>query len=179
MNKAQRFKRLAITFTGAVALVGASLVGVSGLTPQANASESNYLIGTGISDVTGAIAENGAFGYASHQEMKGLQQRLYAHAFIVADQITGKRVVYVSVDTGGTFNAVRTRVLDQLEAMYPGLYDEGNVMIGITHTHVAPAGASTDKLYEIAAEDKTMHGFSQQVLDITVDGIVKDRKSVV
>ena len=76
MKKTQRFKRLAITFTGAVALVGASLVGVSGLTPEASASESTYLIGTGISDVTGAIAENGAFGYASHQEMKGLQQRV-------------------------------------------------------------------------------------------------------
>lgn len=172
MKKTQRFKRLAITFTGAVALVGASLVGVSGLTPEASASESTYLIGTGISDVTGAIAENGAFGYASHQEMKGLQQRVYAHAFIVADQVTGKRVVYVSVDTGGIFNAVRVRVLDKLKAIYPGLYDEGNVMIGITHSHVSPAGTSTDKLYEIAAEDKTMHGFSQQVLDITVDGIV-------
>lgn len=172
MRKTQRLRRLSVALIGTVALLGASLVGTLDIAPQANASESNYLIGTGMSDVTGAVAENGAFGYASHQEMKGLQQRLYAHAFIVVDQATGQRAVYVSLDTGGVFNAVRIGVLNKLATMYPGLYDGNNVMIGITHTHVAPAGSSTDKLYEIAAEDGSMHGFSQQVLDTNINGIV-------
>ncbi|MST50024.1 neutral/alkaline non-lysosomal ceramidase N-terminal domain-containing protein [Mobiluncus porci] len=171
MHKLQRFKRFAIAGAASLALLGSTLVAPA-LAPAAQATEGGYLVGTGMYDVTGAVAENGAFGYASHQEMKGLQQRLYSRAFIVVDQATGQRAVYVSVDTGGVFNAVRMKVLERLQGLYRGLYNGNNVMIGITHSHVAPAGTSSDKLYEIAAEDESLHGFSQQVFDITVDGIV-------
>lgn len=61
--------------------------------PAARAAETTgHLIGTGIHDITGAVAQTGAFGYAAGQEMDGLHQRLYAHAFIFASLDGSSRV---------------------------------------------------------------------------------------
>ncbi|MCI5826487.1 MAG: neutral/alkaline ceramidase [Arcanobacterium sp.] len=176
-----RIHRLGRTVATCAATL-ALAIGTAGITsftdaPTAQAAtthtSSHYLIGTGIYDVTGQAAEAGAFGYASHQEMEGIQQRLYSHAFVVADPTTGQRAVYVSVDTGAFFSAERLRVLNKLRELYGDLYTSSNVMISATHTHVGPSGMSTDKLYEIAGEDGHLYGFNQTNLDETVDGIVK------
>lgn len=37
-----------------------------------------FLIGTGVYDITGPAAETGMFGYAAQQEVNGLHQRLRA-----------------------------------------------------------------------------------------------------
>ena len=48
----------------------------------------DYLIGTGIYDVTGPAAELGMMGMASiEQKTEGIHSRLFARAFIVCDQI--------------------------------------------------------------------------------------------
>ena len=68
-----------------------------------------YLVGTGKADITGAAAETGMFGYASGQVVEGINDRLYSHAFIIGDQdkTSGKRIVYVSADMGAMFTAVK------------------------------------------------------------------------
>ena len=54
----------------------------------------DYLIGTGIYDVTGPAAELGMMGMASiEQKTEGIQSRLFARAFIVCDSTSNKRVV--------------------------------------------------------------------------------------
>nr|WP_313976389.1 neutral/alkaline non-lysosomal ceramidase N-terminal domain-containing protein [uncultured Psychrobacter sp.] len=57
---------------------------------------SQYLVGTGKADITGA-AETGMFGYAAGQVVQGINDRLYSHAFIIGevDKNAGKRVLCI------------------------------------------------------------------------------------
>ena len=49
----------------------------------AQAADSPYLVGRGISDVTGPAAENGMMGYSKFgQNTTGIHQRLRARAFV-------------------------------------------------------------------------------------------------
>lgn len=152
------------------ALPHAAATGSTGTT--GSTENAPYLVGTGIYDITGAVAQTGAFGYAANQEMNGLHDRLYARAFNVVDQASGKRVVFVNVDLGATFASVKLAVTKKLQARYGALYGADNVMISATHTHVGTAGLSHDTLYQIAANDRSGHGYDQRNFDGVVDGIV-------
>ncbi|PNK60855.1 neutral/alkaline non-lysosomal ceramidase N-terminal domain-containing protein [Psychrobacter sp. FDAARGOS_221] len=150
---------------------------------------SDYLLGVGQADITGAAAETGMFGYAAKQVVEGLNDRLYAHAYIVAtadntstdthaDANTGinnanDRIVYVSADMGAMFTAVKLAVLDKLHAKYGDLYNDTNVMLTATHTHVGNAGYSHQRLYQVASMDDTQAGYSRQNFNAIVDGIVR------
>ena len=87
---------------------------------------SQYLVGSGKADITGAAAETGMFGYASGQVVQGINDRLYSHAFIIGeeDESNGKRVVYVSADMGAMFTAVKLEVIKRLKADYGELYND-------------------------------------------------------
>ena len=66
-----------------------------------------YLIGTGIYDITGPSAEIGMMGYGrEEQKDTGILTRLYARAFIIVDQKTSKRVVFVSSDLAMLFHSI-------------------------------------------------------------------------
>lgn len=142
--------------------------------PLASAApaDADYLVGAGIYDVTGAVAETGSFGYAAGQEMNGLNGRLYAHAFIVGDLNSTKRIAMVSVDTGAIFSNIRLAVLDRLKDKYGDLYTSQNVMITATHTHVGNSGMATDQLYRIAGNDGAGFNYDQRIVDTMVNGIV-------
>lgn len=121
-----------------------------------------YLVGSGKADITGAAAETGMFGYASGQVVQGINDRLYSHAFIIGeeDESNGKRIVYVSADMGAMFTAVKLEVIKRLKADYGELYNDDNVMLTATHTHVGNAGYSHQQLYQIASTDDTLSGYS-------------------
>lgn len=121
-----------------------------------------YLVGSGKADITGAAAETGMFGYASGQVVQGINDRLYSHAFIIGeeDESNGKRIVYVSADMGAMFTAVKLEVIKRLKADYSELYNDDNVMLTATHTHVGNAGYSHQQLYQIASTDDTLSGYS-------------------
>ena len=72
----------ALAMMGALAVTAGSLAGAPAASAESNAP---YLVGAGIYDITGAVAETGAFGYAANQEMNGLQERLYSHAYVMGD----------------------------------------------------------------------------------------------
>ncbi|WP_348549653.1 neutral/alkaline non-lysosomal ceramidase N-terminal domain-containing protein [Psychrobacter sp. KFRI-CH2-11] len=137
-----------------------------------------YLVGTGKADITGAAAETGMFGYAAGQVVQGINDRLYSHAFIVgeADSNAGNRVVYVSADMGAMFTAVKLEVIKRLQADFGDLYNDDNVMLAATHTHVGNAGYSHQQLYQIASTDDTLAGYSQQNFNAIVGGIVTSIK---
>ncbi len=137
-----------------------------------------YLVGTGKADITGAAAETGMFGYASGQVVEGINDRLYSHAFIIGDQdkTSGKRIVYVSADMGAMFTAVKLEVIKRLKKDYGELYNDDNVMLTATHTHVGNAGYSHQQLYQIASTDDTLSGYSSQNFNAIVDGIVTSIK---
>lgn len=141
-------------------------------TQPAVAADANYLVGTGMYDVTGAVAQTGSFGYASGQEMSGLHERLYAHAFIVVDKAANQRVAVVSIDTGAIFPNVRQAVIERLHAKYGALYTDTNVMLSATHTHVGNGGMAVDTLYRIASNDGAGYNYDQKIVDAMVNGVV-------
>ena len=128
----------------------------------------NYLIGRGIFDITGPAAEVSLFGYAAlDQASSGIHDRQWARAYIIADPLTGKRVVFVNIDSGATFQSVTQGVTAALQARYGNLYSERNLVISATHTHAAAGGHSHYALYNI-----TIKGFIKQTYDAQVNGIV-------
>lgn len=148
----------------------------------ANASNNNstknneYLVGAGIYDITGPAAETGAFGYAASQTMKGIQDRLYSHAYIIGDPVSNKRVVFVTADMGAMFKSVKLEVIKRLQSEFGYLYSDENVMLTATHTHVANGGISHQKLYQIASGDDSLAGYSQMAFEAVVSGIVSSIK---
>lgn len=127
-----------------------------------------YVIGVGKADVTGEIAENNMFGYAdSKQVATGLQQRLYARAFSIQDH-NNKNILMVVVDTGMMTQAIHQEVLHRLKGKYSGRFNEQNVMLTATHTHVAPGGYSHYLLYNL-----TTLGFQEATFEALVSGIMR------
>ncbi|MFT3857591.1 MAG: neutral/alkaline ceramidase [Aquabacterium sp.] len=136
----------------------------------ASASSSPWLIGVGISDITGEAAEVGMMGYAApHQTTSGIHQRLRARAFILADATgSGKRVAIVITDMGLMTQAVHQAVLQRLAARFGTLYTADNVVLSATHTHAGPGGYSHYALYNF-----TIYGFQPRTFQAIVDGIVE------
>ncbi len=99
------------------------------------------------------------------QTTKGIHQRLWARAFIVAEKENPKnRVVYVNLDAWVTAQAVKITAIDRLNS---SLYHYGNVMISAIHSHATSAGYDWYMLYNIATL-----GFSNQNFEAIVNGIV-------
>ncbi|MBC7660829.1 MAG: neutral/alkaline ceramidase [Chitinophagaceae bacterium] len=130
-------------------------------------AEGEYLIGTGIYDITGPAAEIGMMGYADgSQSTAGIQMRLHSRAFIVGDN--AKRVVVVTADLGMLFQMVKLKVAEKVAAN-PELapyYSEKNILLSATHTHGGPGGYSGYFLY-----DATIKGFIKNHFEMIVDGI--------
>lgn len=146
--------------------------------PVAKPAASEYLVGAAKADITGPAAETGMFGYAVKQVVTGLNDRLYSRAFIIAEAKPSdqNRIVYVSADMGAMFTAVKLEVIKRLQEEFGSLYTDENVMLTATHTHVGNGGYSHQKLYQMASQDDTLAGYSQQTFEAIVDGIVRSIK---
>ncbi|WP_277453898.1 neutral/alkaline ceramidase [Janibacter sp. DB-40] len=155
--------------TGTLAL---GLVTPFAASATAAPASADYLVGAGLYDITGAAAETGAFGYAAQQEMRGIQDRLYSHAYVIADPGTDERIVYVSADMGAMFQSVRVEVVKELRERFGDTYTGDNVMLTATHTHVGNSGQAHATLYQIAGADASGAGYSTQNFRAAVDGIV-------
>ncbi len=128
-----------------------------------------FLVGRGMADITGEAAEVGMMGYASTTQVTaGIHMRQRARAFIVVDQATGKRMVFVNNDLGMVFQGVQQAVLKQLRAKYGALYGADNVVLSATHTHGGPGGFSHYALYNF-----TTWGHNKRTFDAIVAGIVQ------
>ena len=156
----------------ALVLVAVGLLVVGPLvfaSAEERTASGGYLVGTGISDITGEAAEVGMMGYASlDQKTSGIHQRQRARAFVFVDQASGKRVAIVNTDLQGVFQSVQQAVLKRLAARYGDRYTERNMLISATHTHDGPGGHSHYALYNI-----TVLGFQEKTFNAIVDGIVE------
>ncbi len=133
---------------------------------------SDYLIGTGIYDVTGPAAELGMMGMASvDQKTEGIQSRLYSRAFIVADQDNKNRVAIVVADIWSCTQAVKMEVVKRLKNIYKNLYSTNNVLLGGTHTHSGPGGYSHYALFNLS-----ILGFDKQNFECIVNGMIESIK---
>ncbi|KAF7729413.1 hypothetical protein EC973_004392 [Apophysomyces ossiformis] len=126
-----------------------------------------YQIGTGIADITGPVTDILFMGYANlSQTGEGILQRLYARAFIVADN--DKRIVFVNTDTQSMGEIVKQRVIAGLQDLYGDLYTEQNVMLSSTHSHSGMGGYLQYTLYEIS-----VLGWIEETTRPMVNGIVR------
>lgn len=66
------------------------------------------------------------------------------------------------------FQSIQMEVLTRLRARFGGTYHEGNVLIGASHTHVAPGGTSGHLMVDL-----TTLGFRPVTFEATVAGIVR------
>jgi len=136
--------------------------------------DSNYLIGTGIHDITGPAAEVGMMGYSMpHQKTAGIHMRLRSRAFVIATKDRGRFVAIVSADLGQMYQAVKQEVMKKLQADTSlrdendnPIYSDSNVVISVTHTHSGPGGYSNYSLYNLS-----VLGFDEDNFNCIVDGI--------
>ncbi|KAL8593139.1 hypothetical protein ACOMHN_009794 [Nucella lapillus] len=156
----------------------ARLCGVAGLLPiflfccLCVAGQTEYLVGTGIFDITGPAAQVNLMGYANPaQTANGVHMRQYSRAFIFADQSGKNRFVFVSTDSCMLSQGIKLAVIRELKAMYKGLYTERNVGISGIHTHSGPGGFHQYLMYDI-----TSWGFVRESYDALVKGIVQSVK---
>ncbi|MGW5508869.1 neutral/alkaline ceramidase [Streptomyces albogriseolus] len=171
MTAERRPLRSRRTVLRAGAVTGLGLAGARLAAPGAAAaapgSGGGYLVGRGISDATGEVAEVGMMGYGRFdQQAAGLHTRLRARAFVVAEQAGGRRVLLIVADSPMIFESVHRAVLRRLRQAYGDLYTERNVLITATHTHAGPGGYSHHLLY-----NTTTFGFHRATFEAVADGL--------
>lgn len=161
-------------FRGMAAVSGTVLWASAGA-PGASAQEASggsgggFHVGRGLADMTGEPWGAGMFGYAvDEQKTVGIQRRQYARAFIFVDaNRDNSRLVHVTCDVGLMFQSIHLEVLRRLKEKFGDLYNQSNVLLTATHTHVAPGGTSQHLMVDI-----THGGFRPKTFEATVAGIV-------
>jgi neutral ceramidase len=130
--------------------------------------EATFLVGRGVSDITGEAAGCGMLGYGkADQQTEGIHTRQRSRAFVIAEG-DGPRVLIVVNDLPLVFDSVHQEVLRRLHRLYGDLYTVRNTMITATHTHCAPGGYSHHLLY-----NSNTKGFRPKTFGALVDGIVE------
>ena len=112
------------------------------VTTHAEETSQPYLIGRGMSDITGPSYGVQMWGFGREDQLtEGLHIRQRSRAFIVAeaDKPT-KRLVFVSADLGSIEHHITLAVIDQLKQQYGDYYSINNVILSATHTHAGPGG---------------------------------------
>ncbi len=131
-----------------------------------------YAVGTGVGEVTDPAVGLPLMGMADpHQITTGVESRLYARAFVVADHASGergRRVAIIVADIWSGTRRLKAAVLSRLAERDRCIYTDENVLLAGTHTHSAPGGYSGMRLY-----DYTGGGCDEAVLECIADGCVR------
>lgn len=124
----------------------------SNLNMGACAGNEEFLIGSGIQDMTGPAAGSISAGYeAPEHVLNGIHMRQYARAFTLQSPCNGESVAIVITDTGFMTAGTRQTVLD-LVAADPDLspvFSAQNIMLAATHTHSGPGGEAHHEAYNL------------------------------
>lgn len=110
--------------------------------PSLTQATQPYLIGRGISDITGPLVGVPLWGFGRPDQIgEGLHTRLRSRAFVIAQaDEPDKRLVFVSADLGSIDHHMTLEVLERLQPRLGRQYTLGNVIISATHTHSGPGG---------------------------------------
>jgi neutral ceramidase len=131
-----------------------------------------YRLGTGIGEVTDPAVGLPLMGMADpRQTATGVESRLYARAFLVAEPSTAAgahRIAIIVADIWAGTRRLKEPLLERMAASYGERYTDANVLLAGTHTHSAPAGYSGTRLY-----DYTAGGCDQAVVECIVDGCMR------
>ncbi|MDS1116459.1 neutral/alkaline ceramidase [Gordonia westfalica] len=164
VTRRQLIAGAAVTAAGAGLALGTSQAGRASAAPG---DSTDYLVGCGIGDVTGAVAGQGMMGYSNPEQVAaGLLQRCWARAYIVVDRATGKRVVFLTADIACLFSSHHMGLMEKLRRRFGSLYTESNVNLNAQHSHASCGGTAWDYAYSLAA-----FGFKKNSYDAEVDGM--------
>lgn len=109
--------------------------------PSECAGSQSFQVGVGLHDITATIADTASLAWVNPQQVfSALHTRVYARAFVINSPCNGKRVMFVSLDTGLMSASLRDAILAEIAAD-PDLaphYNANNVMLSVTHTHSDP-----------------------------------------
>jgi neutral ceramidase len=127
----------------------------------------DFQIGRGRADITGPAFGIQLWGFVKEgQVSEGIHFRQWSRAFVIADQITGKRIAFVSADIGSITHEIHLSVVERLRARFGELYGLENTILSATHTHAAPGGH-----WQRGASSPMGSGFVQEYYDVIVAGI--------
>lgn len=129
-----------------------------------------YKIGAAKADITAFKLGVGMMGYGMYFNIvKGVETDLYARAYVLEDDSTGRKLVFVNAEIAFITVAVKKGVMKKLDRKHPDLgFTEDNVFLSAQHTHSAPGGYSHYGLYNMAVP-----GFVPEVYQCIVEGIVE------
>jgi neutral ceramidase len=105
-------------------------------------SSQPYLIGRGMSDITGPTYGVQMWGFGREDQItEGLHIRQRSRAFVIAEADNpAQRLVFVSADLGSVEHHITLSVIDKLQLLYGNTYSIDNVIVSATHTHAGPGG---------------------------------------
>lgn len=141
----------------------------STLNNGACAENEEFLIGSGIQDMTGPAAGSISAGYESPEHiLNGIHMRQYARAFTVSSPCNGENLAVVITDTGFMTTGTRQTVLDLIAAdsELNSVYGPQNVMLAATHTHSGPGGEAHHEAYNLfrLGYDELVHEIYTQAI---------------
>jgi neutral ceramidase len=138
--------------------------------PAAADTTASFLVGRGMSDITGPSYGIPIWGFGRADQLaEGIHIRQQSRAFVVAQSAEpNKRVVFVSADLGSIEHHITLAVIEKLQQQYGDIYSIKNVILSATHTHAGPSG------YWHSRSDLGLDGgFYPDHFNAIVSGIVK------
>lgn len=128
----------------------------------------SYLIGRGMSDITGPIYGVQMWGFGRKDQItEGLHIRQRSRAFVIAEASDPqRRIAFVIADLGSIEHHITLSVIDRLKPLYGETYNIANVIISATHTHAGPGG-----YWHSRSNLGLDGGFNPQHFKLIVDGI--------
>ena len=98
---------------------------------------------------------------------RGLRQRQYARAFVIADKEDKNRLAYVTCEVAFVTHTVKLAVLEKLRDKLGDRYNHANLVLAGTHTHGTPVGHHHHLSMSVLGGN-----FFTQAFDALVYGIV-------
>lgn len=139
------------------------------LLPIQNAQAGDWMIGSGIYDITGPAADRGMVGYGdTGQTTQGIFTRLWSRAFTIGSAADDNFVIFVSADLQSITQSIHQGVMAKVAAddrLSPYL-NEKNIMLTATHTHVGPGGYDHNIMLNLSAL-----GYDEDNYATAVEGI--------
>ncbi|WP_207382857.1 neutral/alkaline non-lysosomal ceramidase N-terminal domain-containing protein [Marinomonas sp. MED121] len=147
------------------------MIATASLIPSQNAYAGDWMIGSGIYDITGPAADRGMVGYGdTGQTTQGIFTRLWSRAFTLGSAADDKFVIFVSADLQSITQSVHQGVMAKIAAdPVLSLYlNEKNIMLTATHTHVGPGGYDHNIMLNLSAL-----GYDEDNYETIIDGIYR------
>ncbi|BBN82025.1 neutral ceramidase [Pseudoalteromonas sp. A25] len=117
-------------------------------------ANNDWIIGTGIYDITGPAADRGMVGYGDiAQTTKGIHTRLWSRAFVIGTPTNDRYIAFVSADLQSITQSVHQGVLKKIasDPLLAPYFNQSNVMISATHVHVGPGGYDHNIMLNMSA----------------------------